>query len=243
MQIRKSLFPVFIAVLLFYTVNIVSFAGEVPDLSKKGSIHITMHQGENVVPGGTLTLYQAGIVEVQDGNFSFALTDAFSGSTKTLTDIQSAGLAEALAEYAGKQLLEGIKKAIDEEGNVIFTELEPGLYLLVQEEAASGYNKAVPFLVSIPMEENGIYLYDVDASPKVELEKETTPPTEPGTPSEPETPSEPPSEPELPFTPDRPGLPQTGQLNWPIPILSLLGLCSFSIGWVLRFGRKGSYEK
>lgn len=237
MRIRKSLFLVFIAALLFYTVNIVSFAGEVPDLSKKGSIHITMHQGENAVAGGTLTLYQAGRVEVRDGNFSFALTDAFCGSTETLTDIESAGLAEALAEYAGKQLLEGIKKTIDEEGNVIFTELEPGLYLLVQEEAASGYNKAVPFLVSIPMKENGTYLYDVDASPKVELERETMPPAEP------ETPSEPPSEPESPFTPDSPGLPQTGQLNWPIPVLSLFGLCSFSIGWVLRFGRRGSYEK
>ena len=39
-------------------------------------------------------------------------------------------------------------------------------------------------------------------------------------------------------------LPQTGQLNWPVPVLVVLGLALFSLGWGLRFGRrKDSHEK
>jgi hypothetical protein len=33
-------------------------------------------------------------------------------------------------------------------------------------------------------------------------------------------------------------LPQTGQLNWPIPVLVILGLAMFSVGWNLRFGKR-----
>lgn len=41
-----------------------------------------------------------------------------------------------------------------------------------------------------------------------------------------------------PPKPADPTLPDTGQLNWPIPVLVVLGLILFSLGWVLRFGKK-----
>lgn len=107
---------------------------------------------------------------------------------------------------------------------VSFTNLELGLYLLVQDVAAEGCIKMEPFLVSVPMEENGGYLYDVDASPKVELAKL---PVEP-------------SKPEQPELPGGSKLPQTGQLNWPIPLLVMSGLCLLSAGWLLRFGKRKS---
>ena len=81
-----------------------------------------------------------------------------------------------------------------------------------------------PFLVSVPMEENGSYIYDVDASPKVELAKL---PVEP-------------SKPEQPELPGGSKLPQTGQLNWLIPLLVVSGLCLLSAGWLLLFGKRKS---
>jgi hypothetical protein len=36
----------------------------------------------------------------------------------------------------------------------------------------------------------------------------------------------------------QPKLPQTGQLNWPIPVLVVLGLGVFTAGWIVRFDEK-----
>lgn len=211
------------------------FADNVPDLTMRGSIQITMRSGDTYVPGGNLTLYKVGDIYENDGNYSFVLTDSFAGSGETLDDIQSAQLADDLARYAERNSITGTNKEIDQNANIAFTDLDLGLYLLVQEQAAEGYNKVSPFLVSVPMQENGAYVYDVDASPKVELEKVT----------EPDTPDTPPSTPDTP-PPTNPGgkLPQTGQLNWPIPVLVAGGLGLFIIGWWMRFGgKKDSYEK
>ena len=83
----------------------------------------------------------------------------------------------------------------------------------------------------------------MDASPKVTPSPkpgDTKPPTQTETPSTPTTPTSP----TTPTTPGKPNLPYTGQLNWPIPVLVVLGLVLFSAGWLLRFGKKkDSYEK
>lgn len=105
---------------------------------------------------------------------------------------------------------------MDKDGEIAFTGLDLGLYLLVQHKAAKGYETAAPFLVSVPMEEDGVLRYDVDASPKVELEKEPEP-----------TSTTPPAPPD-------PRLPYTGQLNWPVPVLTVLGLGLLALGLALR---------
>lgn len=267
MPMRKRLFTLLAAVLLMWSMSITALAHDVPDLSRKGSIHIVMSHGGKAVPGGSLTLYRVGAVHEEDGNYGFVLTGAFIGSGVSLEDIQSAGLAKELADYVKAQKISGTTQKIAKDGTVTFSDLEPGLYLLVQHKAAEGYYEAAPFLVSVPMMEDGRYIYDVDASPKVEIKKEpetpeeTETPEEPETPEETETPEEPetpevPGIPETPGTPGFPGtpavpeasvvptLPQTGQLNWPIPFLVVTGLCLFSVGWALRFGKKkDDYEK
>ncbi|MDY4953208.1 MAG: SpaA isopeptide-forming pilin-related protein [Candidatus Onthomonas sp.] len=235
MSIGKRLPALFLAVLLLCTVGVTAAAHNVPDLSRKGSITVTMHQGETVVSGGSLTLYRVGEVREEDGNYSFALTGDFTGCGQSLTNIQSAQLAKNLAQYVADHDLIGTTREINSSGTVTFPQLTLGLYLLVQNKAASGYNKAEPFLVSVPMRENGTYVYDVNASPKVEVEKA----------SEPDNPS--PVKPSSPTSPQsvksQSKLPQTGQLNWPVPVLAVSGMCLFAIGWMLRSGKKkGSHE-
>ena len=56
-----------------------------------------------------------------------------------------------------------------------FRGLELGLYLIVQTEASKGYEPINPFLVSLPMAEDGKWNYAVDASPSGCLH-----PTKPG---------------------------------------------------------------
>lgn len=224
---QKKQFTLVIAtVLMCCMMSITAFSYDVPDMSREGSIKVTMHQGGAIVAGGSLTLYRVGEIFEEDGDYGFRPAGDFAGYDEPYEDVQSAVMAKNLAGYAEEHQLEGMTKKVGSDGSVIFENLQPGLYLIVQTEAAGGYSKADPFLVSVPMMENGVYIYDVDASPKVDIEKEPEPEsseTEPSVPAE-------------------PGLPQTGQLNWPIPVLVVSGLCLFAIGWILRFGkRKDSY--
>lgn len=189
-------------------------------LSKTGSITVTMRDPETQegVPGGTLTLYRVGRVQSWNGNASFVLTEEFAGSSLSLHNVYSPELAQALADYAREAGIAGETRTIGDDGTVAFPDLKTGLYLLVQEEAAEGYNAVSPFLVTLPMRTSSGYVYDVDASPKVELER---------------LPEDPPAE-----NPDT-TLPQTGLLNWPVPVLAISGLLLFAAGWLLCFvGRK-----
>lgn len=198
-----------------------AFAHDVPDLSRTGTLNITMRFDGAQVGGGTLTAYRAGEIREDGGSYSFVTTGRFTESGEVLWEIDSARLAEDLAKFAKEKELAGVTRNIGFDGRVKFENLEPGLYLMVQQSAADGYSKAAPFLVSVPMLEDGAYVYDVDASPKVELEK--APATNP------------------PSSSTDSKLPQTGQLNWPVPVMATAGVGLFTCGWVIRF-RRGKDE-
>lgn len=229
---RRKILSWTMAIMLLYGSVMAVNAHAVPDLTQKGSIEITMKYENQPVQGGNLELFRVGEVLEENGDYYFGVLEEFKGSGVSLEDVQSPEVAKALAEYAKD--LKGMKKEISSEGKVDFDQLELGLYLLVQDDAAAGYHKVNPFLVSVPKEVNGEYVYQVDAGPKVQLKPQETPP--PGTtplptPTAPPTVAPPPSD-----TP--PKLPQTGQLNWPVPLLAVSGLWLFTMGWMLRFGRK-----
>lgn len=212
-----------VLVLLVFSL-LVSFAAgaaavEQPDLDRKGSISITMtHKGEPV-SGGKLTLYRVGYPAVDDDyNYFFVYTKEFEKCEVPIDDPSTEKVAKALADQVRRHSIPGTGKTIAKDGTVNFRDLETGLYLLVQHTPAYGYNAVSPFLVSVPQyqEESGHYVYEVDASPKVALEpKETTKPTESTTP---------------------PGnkIPQTGQVNWPVPVLAAGGLVLLFLGHLLR---------
>lgn len=228
MRFVKKMIAVIAAAICFYSMSVSVCAHDVPDMTRKGTITVTMRQEDTVVAGGILSLYQVGIVREDDGNYDFALNDTFAGSGESLDEIQSEELAKNLAQYVQEQKISGVSKEIDANGTVTFEQLNVGLYLVVQDKAGSGYFKTKPFLVSIPYMKDGVYQYEIDASPKVELFKDDIPVNSGKTPSKPSPSS----------------LPQTGQLNWPIPILVITGLLLFSMGWMLRNqGKKCHYAK
>lgn len=228
-----------------------------------GSIHVNLYDSTNnkALSGGELTVYHVAEVQRKNGNLSYEYCGDFYGCGIALGDLTDSTLAAQLQEYL-PQSAEGTTKTIDADGNVTFRDLELGLYLIVQTEASKGYEPINPFLVSLPMAEDGKWNYVVDASPKVGAYTPTkpdtppTPPTPPDTPDHPDTPTPPdspdtpvspgnpdhpvapgnPDSPVLPGHPDSPvmsGLPQTGQLNWPVPVLAVSGVVLFAFGWAL----------
>lgn len=172
-------------------------AHDVPNLTQQGSISVTMRYDGDPVSGGELTLYRVGDIREDDGNYSFVLTEQFASAKVALDRVQSPETAKKLAEYAKQQKISGETQIISTKGTASFENLQPGLYLLVQQKAAQGNYAVNPFLVTLPMREGDIYSYHVDASPKV-----SPVPVE---------------------SPKNPEQPKTGQSGWPIWTFILSG--------------------
>lgn len=217
---RRFLFAALV-ILLAGMLPFTALAAEVPDHDRQGSISITMSCQAEAVPGGSLTLYRVAEVYEANGDFGFRYTDAYAQCGIALY-VESAETAEKLAQFTAEKKITGTKQTIDKDGKVSFKNLEIGLYLLMQEDAAEGYEPASPFLVSVPGIEDGRYVYDVDASPKLELEKAPTETTVPPT-------TKPPKPPKLP---------QTGLVQWPIPVLAISGILCLVLGWYFQLSGK-----
>lgn len=272
-SIRKRLAAVLAALTLLVWCAAPAFALEVVDLSRTGSIKVSLYDSETseAVGGGTLTLYRVAKVQKDNANLSFVYTNGFEDCGVELGDLSEGELAGRLAEKIAATA-ESTTVEISDFGTAEFGDLEVGLYLVVQTTAAENYNVINPFLVSVPIQENGSYVYDVDALPKVGTAAKETP-EPPDTPDTPDTPDKPDEEnpntpaapgpnnpdgwvlgangekiylnPEAP-SPDNPnghvmgahGLPQTGQLNWPIPVLAVTGVVLVAAGIKLKKGTR-----
>lgn len=272
-SIRKRLAAVLAALTLLVWCAAPAFALEVVDLSRTGSIKVSLYDSETseAVGGGTLTLYRVAKVQKDNANLSFVYTNGFEDCGVELGDLSEGELAGRLAEKIAATA-ESTTVEISDLGVAEFGDLEVGLYLVVQTTAAENYNVINPFLVSVPIQENGSYIYDVDALPKVGTAAKKTP-EPPDTPDTPDTPDKPDEEnpntpaapgpdnpdswvlgangekiyrnPEAP-SPDNPnghvmgahGLPQTGQLNWPIPVLAVTGVVLVAAGIKLKKGTR-----
>jgi len=171
-----------------------------------GSIHINLYDSTNnkALSGGELTVYRVAEVQRKNGNLSFEYCGDFDGCAIELGDLTDSTLAGQLQEFLPANA-EGIVQAVGNDGNVVFDDLELGLYLVVQTKASNGYKPVNSFLVSLPMAEDGQWNYEVDASPKVGAytPEPETPPSPPDTPDKPDKPDTP-DTPETPDNPDNP---------------------------------------
>ena len=226
---KKSLqnwLMIFLLVLILTICNVTPLyaSGEGIDLNATGSISVTLcdHQTQLAVSGGEMTIYQVAEAKTEDGNISWQYVNGFENCGVDLGDLSDSRLAEELEKKISDASV-GTVKMIENNGNVIFENLPVGLYLLVQTEAAEGYNAVSSFLVSVPLQDGDGWIYHVDASPKVEDVTSKTP-------GAPDTPKE----------DNKPGiskLPQTGQLNWPVPVMAMSGMLLFMIGWSMYRGK------
>ena len=230
MKFVKRLSTLLLALSLGAAVALPAYAHEVPDPSCTGSIRFSMLYDGSAVGGGSLTLHRVGDVAEEDGNYTFTLTEAYAASGADLTDLTDTALAAGLADYTTANGIAGEEVTIGSDGTAAADGLALGLYLVMQDQPAEGYEPIAPFLVSVPMwdETAGAYLYTVDAAPKLGgLTK--TPPAATAAPAKPDA-----GDPDTVTTPAAATLPQTGQLNWPVPVLTLAGLLLMLAGWYLR---------
>lgn len=218
----KRLFSLLLAILVLFCQPLAVFAHDYVQLDKADcSIEMLVrYEGENIT-GGTLTAIKVGYVAEDDGNYYFRK----EFTNDLLENISSPSLPAEMADFYNNNKKSHVFYTQTQSvtnGKATFSGLGVGLYLIVQNKAADGYSPLNPFLVSVPYMEDGQYRYHVTASVKSELERE------------PETTS--------PSTKPPPDLPQTGQLNWPVPVLAAAGMAMLLLGAWLRSGRKKETE-
>lgn len=195
---------------------------EMPDLNEKGSLTITMDYDGQPLNSGKLNVYWVGsIVKVEENTYDFRLFEGLERDRLSQEEIYDPLVASQLLTLAKQTNLKTYTAPITE-GKAVFTDLNTGLYLVWQDDAdkSDGLSAIQPFLISVPRWYIDHYAMDVESDPKVPIEK----------------PSEPTTEPTKPTIPDR--LPQTGQLNWPIPVMALSGSLLFIVGCILCLNRK-----
>ena len=212
----KKISALLLTLLLISALTVTALAHPVPDLTTKGSITFTMDYKDQPLKDGKLNLCKVGEIVEDNGDYSFGPIAAFADQELDYANIAELIFAQELLTLAKELKLQSITAPIDE-GQVAFTDLEPGLYLVWQgkEDATKGFEPIVPFLISCPRFQDNQYISDVVADPKVGFE--TVPPT---------------------TTPPPPNLPQTGQMNWPVPVLAISGAVLLIFGFVLWTGRK-----
>ncbi len=212
------------------------------DLGHEGSITVNLSSddGETVVSDGILSIYKAADLNLTDWDMSYVYTDDFSELGEVPEDLENSEYARVLAQCVLDNSLAGTEAEVDAEGIVTFDGLTAGLYLIIQTEASEGYYSIDPFVVTLPMDVNGTWEYDVDASPKTQIYPEESGSSQ----NLEENPDE--IIPDEVIVPDEQTditeastLPQTGQLYWPIPVLAVCGAALVGAGLLLR--RKKTY--
>ena len=182
---KRILGTVLVVIMLVISVA----ASDLPDPNQTGSICITITYDGKPVAGGELTLYRVGDMVEENGDYSFVLAKQFAASDIRSEDLLRPEAAEKLFKHITGKRITGKTEKIGTKGSITFDNLKAGLYLVVQNKAAAGYQKLNPFLVALPMREATGYSYHVDARPKISL---------------------------MPNLPENTEQPQTGQSVWPV---------------------------
>lgn len=209
-------------------------AAEVLDRTRDSSLTLVMSWDGKPLENGSLTLYRVGDIIYSDGGYGFTPVSELKDtgiSLKKLNDTELPGKLEALAVL---RKLGPIRQSVSK-GEAVFSELQPGLYVVTQteKEACDGFEPIRPFLMSLPQWDGKTYVYDRKAQPKVALEK---------IPEQPATTEPHPTEQTAVESEKSSGLPQTGQLNWPVPVMAVSGFMLLLVGSLLRGRKKDSNE-
>ena len=168
----RKIITLCVTVLLILSCSLTVIAQDF-DQSKTGSVTVTLtEQKENEpIVGAELDVYFVATARVnENGKLSYVYTDSFEDSG---IDIDDASLATKLDGYVSEYDITSVRITTDENGTVTCKDLALGLYFIRQTGAVEGFSSCTPFVVTVPVEKDGGYVYDVNASPKTEVVKLT----------------------------------------------------------------------
>lgn len=218
-----QLFAALALVIYFSTVNVFADDDKAREIS---NITVLLENSESNIVIGNEDVYLYKIAEFTDyKTHSFKLESDFEDVAMQL-DLSSAEKtcslenAQKLIKYITENDIKHTAYTVsDEKGYASFGTVDNGIYLV-----SFGDNEAFSvseFIIEAPLYENGEYIFDVTASPKITPRPDVSSPDTSKTDSSvPDTSS------------SGVKIPQTGQIKLPIPILLIAGITLLIFGYV-----------
>lgn len=141
------------------------------DTARSGSLKLAYGYDGQPIEGITVRVYRVATISE---NVEFTLTGAFAELPVEVNRVKTQDewrqVASTLATYVTTMSIPADAESVtDQEGNVSFTELPLGLYLVegVRAERENGYCQFDSFVISVPnLDETDQWVYDVVAKPK-----------------------------------------------------------------------------
>ena len=167
---RRKLISVLFAVFILLSMPAKAFALNF-DAARKASISVNLLETDGVTPivGVEFSLYRVATVgRTNDLELVYAYTDEFRGCGAELDDPE---LSKKLDAFVSDATVPTGKLSTDGQGQAVFTNLPLGLYFIKQTNTVDGYAPCTPFLVTVPTQSGDGYIYDVNATPKTDIEK------------------------------------------------------------------------
>ena len=162
-----------LTILLISTCSYTVFAEEYnPNLTGSISVTLTDKKQSEAIVGAELSLYYvATVIMDENGNLIYDYTNDFKQLDCAIDDAE---LATKLDSFVSQHSIPSVKTTTNINGTAMCAELPLGLYFIKQTGAVEGFAPCTPFLVTVPNEKDGEYLYDVNASPKTEVTRLTS---------------------------------------------------------------------
>lgn len=168
---RKLLFIALAALVLLHCLCAAS--AEEFDPTGTGSITVTLTEQYEKTPivGAQLAVYRvADLCVDSDGRMTYLYTEDFENAGIPL---EAADLAAKLDAHVSQHALQATVLTTDATGTAFVEGLPLGLYFVKQTGAVAGFAPCTPFVVTVPIQNDGEFVYDVNATPKTEVAKLT----------------------------------------------------------------------
>ena len=141
---------------------------DAPDIGKKCSLTLLLASDtdqNNTVAGAEITYYQLAEASLEQNTPVYSYTDDFADCGEDISAI--ADRANKLSEYAVSKGISGKTIVTGKDGMVTAEGLSAGVYLVTETATVGTFTVFDPFVVFLPEYDEGKWVYDAFAAPKI----------------------------------------------------------------------------
>ena len=170
----KRVMSVIFAFLVSFALSVYAFSPAASAIiNKNGSItlYVADTRTGKIIENASFRLYFFATAYEKGNGVGYDYVIPYDDCDMDMENLQDAYLPIHLTHFALTHALSFTVKSSDENGSIVFSNLVPGVYLIVPLGNIPNYMMPSPFVINIPLydKENKDWVYDINATPKMQL--------------------------------------------------------------------------